>query len=91
MGKLFRSNDLDYVHFITTRTFDNLPYFKEQENCLILLKTIKLYSDYKFQEKLNYIHNNPLKAGLVNNLDDYPWSSYQNYYLENNSLIEIDY
>lgn len=26
-----------------------------------------------------YIHRNPLKAGIVNRLSDYPWSSYQYY------------
>lgn len=31
-----------------------------------------VYSDRKFEEKLNYIHNNPLRARLVKNLDDYP-------------------
>lgn len=49
-----------------------------------------IYSDYKFEQKLNYIHNNPLKKGLVKNLDDYFWSSYQNYYLNNDTLIKID-
>jgi len=53
--------------------------------------SFSIYSDKKFEEKLNYIHNNPLGAGLVKNLDDYPWSSYQNYYLNNHLLIKIDY
>ena len=43
-----------------------------------------------FIEKLNYIHKNPIKHGLTDNLDNYFWSSYQNYYLSNNNLIEID-
>ena len=50
-----------------------------------------IYSDKKFKEKLNYIHNNPLKTCLVDNLDNYLWSSYQNYYLNNNTLITINY
>ena len=50
-----------------------------------------IYSDHKFQEKLNYIHNNPLKAGLVIDPADYPWSSWRNYYIEDNSLIEMNY
>ncbi len=53
--------------------------------------SFSIYSDKKFEEKLNYIHNNPIRAGLVKNLDDYPWSSYQNYYLNNNSIIKINY
>jgi len=32
-----------------------------------------------FLTALRYIHNNPVKAGLVNNLDQYPWSSYPFY------------
>ncbi len=51
----------------------------------------QIYSDKKLEQKLNYIHNNPLKAGLIKDLKDYPWSSYQNYYLNNNKLIKIDY
>ena len=27
----------------------------------------------EFQEKLNYMRNNPVKSGLVNNAQDYPW------------------
>ena len=36
-----------------------------------------------------YIHLNPLKAGLVDKLEDYPWSSYRAYvYGEENPLID---
>jgi len=48
-------------------------------------------NDLDFDEKLDYIHENPLNHNLIDNLDKYPWSSYQNYYLNNNTLIEIDY
>lgn len=34
--------------------------------------------DYEFDVS-KYIHLNPLKAGLVNKLEDYPWSSYNAY------------
>lgn len=50
-----------------------------------------VYSEKVFEQKLNYTHNNPLRAGLVKNLDDYIYSSYQNYYFNNNSLINIDF
>ncbi len=43
-----------------------------------------------FEIKLDYIHKNPFNAGLVENLEDYPFSSYRNYYLDDNSIIEID-
>ena len=43
-----------------------------------------------FETKLDYLHKNPLNGGLVENLEDYPFSSYRNYYLDDNSVIEID-
>jgi REP element-mobilizing transposase RayT len=38
-----------------------------------------------------YIHRNPLEAGMVETLDDYPWSSYQHYISTdlNNFLLTI--
>lgn len=43
-----------------------------------------------FEEKINYMHRNPVRARLVENLADYMYSSYRNYYLGENSLIKID-
>ena len=42
------------------------------------------------REKLNYIHLNPLRAGLVENPQDYPYSSFRNYVLDDESLIQVD-
>ncbi len=38
----------------------------------------------------NYIHNNPVKAGLVDSPDEYRFSSYRNWNQSDNSLIELD-
>ena len=43
-----------------------------------------------FEEKVNYIHRNPIRAGLVDNMGDYKFSSYGNYYLGDGDLIKID-
>ncbi|OGG27101.1 hypothetical protein A2960_03100 [Candidatus Gottesmanbacteria bacterium RIFCSPLOWO2_01_FULL_39_12b] len=37
-----------------------------------------------------YIHLNPLKAGLVNSLQDYPWSSYTSYFTSIDGLPSLD-
>jgi REP element-mobilizing transposase RayT len=40
---------------------------------------------------LRYIHQNPVKAKMVNNAEDYRWSSYYNYYLfynDQNTMID---
>jgi putative transposase len=39
-----------------------------------------VYSEKKHFEKLNYMHNNPVKRGLVAHHGDWPWSSWRFYY-----------
>jgi REP element-mobilizing transposase RayT len=36
---------------------------------------LPVFSEGMFVEKLNYIHQNPVKAGLVERAEDYRWSS----------------
>ncbi|MBN1898488.1 MAG: transposase [Spirochaetes bacterium] len=42
-----------------------------------------------FFNKLNYMHNNPVKAGLVDDPKDYPFSSWHQYYGETRKLIQL--
>jgi len=34
-----------------------------------------VYTERKLQEKVEYMHNNPVRAGLVKDVCDWPWSS----------------
>lgn len=43
-----------------------------------------------FWAKLNYIHNNPLKAGLVSRAEDYKYSSARNYINKDQSVLDVD-
>lgn len=36
-----------------------------------------IYSEKKMHEKLEYMHNNPVRAGLVKEICEWPWSSAQ--------------
>lgn len=36
---------------------------------------LSIFSEAMFMQKLNYIHNNPVRAGLVERATDYRWSS----------------
>lgn len=47
-------------------------------------------NDNYFLTVLRYIHQNPLKAGLVGDIDHYKWSSYKEY-LGVAKLVTIDY
>lgn len=45
MSKLICFNDLNYLHFITARTYKNAKYFRYNNNCLILINIIKKLRD----------------------------------------------
>lgn len=42
-------------------------------------KPIEIWSNHVFDQKLNYIHNNPVEAGLVFKAEDYVYSSASDY------------
>ena len=51
---------------------------------------LPIFSENMFMEKLNYIHQNPVRAGLVERAIDYHWSSartWQGCPLENEPLL----
>ena len=43
-----------------------------------------------FWSKLHYIHNNPVKAGLVTKPEDFRYSSTRNYIFGDQSVLEVD-
>ena len=51
---------------------------------------LNIWSEKKRTEKLNYMHNNPVKRGLVARLEDWPWSSWRFYYLGDSTLLAMD-
>ncbi len=50
----------------------------------------EIATDIKLFEKLEYMHDNPVRANLVEKPEDYPFSSARNYIHEDHSLIELD-
>lgn len=47
-------------------------------------------TDPYFLSVLRYIHQNPLKAGIIKDICKYPWSSLREYIAESN-VVDIDY
>ena len=45
---------------------------------------------HNFWQKLEYIHRNPVEAGLVMNQEDWEWSSYRHYIKKGEGLITLD-
>ncbi len=48
---------------------------------------VTIFSERMFQVKLEYIHNNPVKAGLVEKAEDYYYSSARHYILGTESVL----
>ncbi len=49
-----------------------------------------VYTKDKVREKLEYMHGNPVKRGLVGHQRDWMWSSYQFYEMGQAGMISID-
>ena len=44
----------------------------------------------EFVVKLRYLHRNPVKRGLVSNLEDWKWSNYRHYRFREIAIVEIE-
>ncbi|MBI1341294.1 MAG: transposase [Terrimonas sp.] len=52
----------------------------------------ELYSNWFTNQKLNYIHNNPVEAGIVDKAEEYLYSSARDYYYGKRvGLLQIDF
>ena len=51
---------------------------------------VNVFTERFLRQKLNYIHRNPVRAGIVTEPSDYPYSSFRNYEIGDESLMEID-
>jgi len=49
-----------------------------------------ILTEEKFLEKLDYMHENPVRWGLVNNPADWPYSSFRSWYDLPGALFEVD-
>lgn len=69
-------------------------YNKKYERCGHLFqerfKSEAVESDEYFLTVLRYIHQNPVKAGITKNIQDYRWSSYKEY-IEKAETVDIDF
>ena len=53
-------------------------------------KALPLWSSWMIWQKINYIHANPVKAGLVKSAQEYRWSSFRAFYHKSNEPLPID-
>lgn len=53
-------------------------------------KPIEIWSAHVFQQKLNYIHQNPVQSGFVTEAIDWKYSSARNYGCDDHTVLQID-
>jgi REP-associated tyrosine transposase len=77
-----------------TRYFSNIANMIGKENTYKIWQTgshpISIESDKFFHQKLNYIHENPVRKGYVDKPEYWIYSSARNYYLNDHTVIKID-
>lgn len=69
-----QENDAKVLHWLHKDGHPNL--WQEGKH------SFHLWSGYMIRQKINYIHNNPVRAGLVERPGDYLWSSIKSYFPE---------
>ncbi len=73
LGIAFRRIGASFVYWYNWKYARSGHLFQDR------YKSEAVESDRYFLTVLRYIHQNPLKAGIVKNISDYPWSSYSEY------------
>ncbi len=53
-------------------------------------RPIEIYSPKVVHQKLNYLHNNPVKARIVDSPECYLYSSARNYFSDEKGLLDIE-
>jgi putative transposase len=53
-------------------------------------KAMPLWSGWMIWQKINYIHANPVRDGLVNSTKDYQWSSFHSFYSQGETSLAVD-
>ncbi|WP_240744921.1 transposase [Desulforhopalus sp. IMCC35007] len=72
------SRCMRHVNGVYTQRF-NREHKKEGQLFRGRYKAVLVDEESYLLEVLRYIHRNPLKAGIVKSLDDFPWSSHKGY------------
>src|ERR1043166_519763 len=54
-------------------------------------KAIPLWSGWMIWQKINYIHANPVRGGLVRSTREYPWSSFHSFYSQAETPLAVDH
>ena len=69
----------------------NWKYYRKGHLFQDRFKSEPIEDDAYFLTVLRYIHQNPVKAGIVKSIDDYRFSSYNDYIGEESDIVDFDF
>ena len=69
----------------------NWKYYRKGHLFQDRFKSEPIEDDSYFLTVLRYIHQNPVKAGIVKSIDDYRFSSYNDYIVEESDIVDLDF
>ena len=69
----------------------NWKYYRKGHLFQDRFKSEPIEDDSYFLTVLRYIHQNPVKAGIVKSIDDYLFSSYNDYVNEDSKIVNFDF
>ena len=76
---------VDTTFFVTaTISQSELAVWKEQARALGIV------SEAVLRAKIEYVHKNPVSRKLVDDPSQWPWSSWRNYHLDDDSVLRVD-
>jgi len=84
LGTVFRRVGAAYVYWYNWKYSRRGHLFQDR------YKSEAVETDRYFLTVLRYIHQNPVKAGMVKKISDYPWSSYREY-IEKPKMCDIEF
>jgi len=83
LGKIFRRVGPSFVYWYNEKYKRTGHLFQDR------YKSEPVEDNRYFITVLRYIHQNPVKAGIVKNIEEYPWSSFKEY-LGNNGMCDTE-
>jgi hypothetical protein len=82
---------LNHLLYLTKSTYRRARLYDSQRFRNQRIATLgELRRDLGFETVGYYMHNNPVKRGLVKEPGDWPWSSWRFYFLRDASLLAMD-
>jgi putative transposase len=78
LSKALQSLKLSVAKRLSPRPFWQARYYD-----------FNVFTHNKRVEKLRYMHRNPVTRGLVERPEDWPWSTYRHYFLNESAPVQI--